>query len=299
LTKSYGDNQLKDDIKNLYTDAGPKGLQVGFIMTDSDIKKESFLESINSMLATGEIPGLIPKDERDIVALECKNVFMKEVGVKGQDPGPRELWTFFINRVKDCLHTILAFSPVGNKFRERSQKFPSLFSQCTIDWFLPWPEDALVAVSNNYLNDFDIDSTPEVKSAIEKHMGKVHDLVNDVCGVYLQKMRRYVYVTPKSYLSFIDLYKTVYRAKYDGIDVEERNIVNGLDKLKEASEGVEVLKIDLKAEDVKLKDATEKTDKLLKEVEIENRKAKEKADEVNIVAENCVNQKNTIMQQKE
>jgi len=41
------------------------------------------------MLATGEIPGLIPKDERDIVALECKNVFMKEVGVKGQDPGPR------------------------------------------------------------------------------------------------------------------------------------------------------------------------------------------------------------------
>jgi dynein heavy chain len=274
-------------------------MQVGFIMTDSDIKSESFLESINSMLATGEIPGLIPKDERDIVALECKNVFMKEVGVKGQDPGPRELFTFFINRVKDCLHTILAFSPVGTKFRERSQKFPSLFSQCTIDWFLPWPEDALVAVSNNYLNDFDMDATPEVKSAIEKHMGKVHDLVNDVCGVYLQKMRRYVYVTPKSYLSFIELYKNVYRAKYDGIDVEERNIVNGLDKLKEASEGVEVLKIDLKAEDVKLKDATEKTDKLLKEVEIENRKAKEKADEVNIVAENCVNQKNTIMDQKE
>jgi len=95
-------------------------MQVGFIMTDSDIKTESFLESINSMLATGEIPGLIPKDERDIVALECKNIFMKEVGVKGQDPGPRELFTYFINRVKDCLHTILAFSPVGNKFRERS-----------------------------------------------------------------------------------------------------------------------------------------------------------------------------------
>ena len=53
-------------------------MQVGFIMTDSDIKSESFLESINSMLATGEIPGLIPKDERDIVALECKNIFMKE-----------------------------------------------------------------------------------------------------------------------------------------------------------------------------------------------------------------------------
>ena len=163
MTKSYGDNQLKEDIKNLYNDAGPKGLQVGFIMTDSDIKSESFLESINSMLATGEIPGLIPKDERDIVALECKNVFMKEVGVKGQDPSPRELFVYFINRVKDCLHTILAFSPVGNKFRERSQKFPSLFSSCSIDWFLPWPEDALVAVSHNYLDGFKMDATKEVK----------------------------------------------------------------------------------------------------------------------------------------
>jgi len=38
-----------------------------------------------------------------------------------------------------------------------------------------------------------------------------------------------------------------------------------------------------------LKEASDITDKLLKEVEIENRKAKEKADEVNIVAENCVN----------
>jgi dynein heavy chain len=48
-------------------------------------------------------------------------------------------------------------------------------------------------------------------------------------------MRRYVYVTPKSYLSFIDLYKDVYKVKYDGIDVEEANIVSGLEKLAEAS----------------------------------------------------------------
>ena len=64
-------------------------------------------------------------------------------------------------------------------------------------------------------------------------------------------MRRYVYVTPKSYLSFIDIYKTVYRNKYDEIDVEEVNIRNGLEKLKEAAEGVEELKIDLKKEEVK------------------------------------------------
>jgi len=148
LTKTYNDNNLKDDVKNLYTEAGPKGNSVTFILTDSEIKTETFLEAINSMLATGEIPGLIPKDEKDVICLECKNVYIKDTGIKGADPTIPELWVFFINRVKDCLHMVLAFSPVGTKFRERSQKFPSLFSQCSIDWFLPWPEDALVSVSS-------------------------------------------------------------------------------------------------------------------------------------------------------
>ena len=111
------------------------------------------------MLATGEIAGLIPKDERDVIALETKNVYMKEAGSKGEDPTPLELWIYFINRVRDCLHMVLAFSPVGQKFRERARKFPSIFSSCTIDWFLPWPEDALVSVSHKFLKAFKIDCT--------------------------------------------------------------------------------------------------------------------------------------------
>jgi len=153
-------------------------------MTDSEIKSETFLEAINSMLSTGEIPGLIPKDEKDVFSLECKNVWTKEAGVKGQDPPLLTLWIFFINRVKDCLHMILAFSPVGNKFRERSQKFPSLFSQVSIDWFLPWPEDALIAVSSKFLKGFKMDASAEVRSQLERHMGKCHDLVTEVCELY-------------------------------------------------------------------------------------------------------------------
>ena len=108
-------------------------------------------------------------------------------------------------------------------------------------------------------------------------MGKVHDLVTEVCDIYFQRMRRYVYVTPKSYLSFIDQYKQVYKAKYDGLNNEEANIRKGLDKLKQAAEGVELLKLDLKKEEVKLKEASDQTDKLLKELEVENRKAQAKA----------------------
>jgi len=52
------------------------------------------------------------------------------------------------------------------------------------------------------------------------------------------------------------------------------------------------LKIDLKKEEIKLKEASEITDRLLKDLEVENRKAKIKGDEVAIVAEKCIAQRN-------
>ena len=59
------------------------------------------------------------------------------------------------------------------------------------------------------------------------------------------------------------------------------------------------MKVILKQEEIKLKESSDKSDKLLKELEIENKKAKEKGDEVAIVTENCVGQRNQIMDEKE
>ena len=88
------------------------------------------------------------KEDKDVLALESKVVYVKEgYGKKSEEPSIETLRSYLINRVRDCLHIVLSFSPVGPKFRERAWWFPALFSSCTIDWFLPWPEEALVAVA--------------------------------------------------------------------------------------------------------------------------------------------------------
>ena len=184
LTKSYNLNSLFEDVKQLYEHAGPVGGSACFLMTDAEVKSEAFLEAINSMLATGEIPGLLGKEDKDVIPIQCKNVYMKEVGQKGEDPPPSVLWQYFLSRVKDNLHMVLAFSPVNAKFRERAQKFPTVFSGCSIDWFLPWPEEALISVSKKFVSDFEIDTTAEIKDQLTTHMGKVHKMVDQVCGVY-------------------------------------------------------------------------------------------------------------------
>lgn len=56
-------------------------------MTDSEVKNEDFLEYINMILSTGEIPGLLAKDEKEIALADVRNDYMKAKNIAGNvDP---------------------------------------------------------------------------------------------------------------------------------------------------------------------------------------------------------------------
>jgi len=78
LTKSFGEKDLKEEIKEYLDITGHQGKQLAFIMTDAEIKSESFLEYINMLLSTGEIPGLIAKDEKEAWLGDITSEFQKE-----------------------------------------------------------------------------------------------------------------------------------------------------------------------------------------------------------------------------
>ena len=84
ITKTYGVSNLLEDIKGLYRIAGLKGQPVCFIFTDSDVKDEAFLEYINQVLMTGEIAGLFPKDELDVVINDMRPVLKAECPGEGK-----------------------------------------------------------------------------------------------------------------------------------------------------------------------------------------------------------------------
>ena len=82
-----------------------------------------------------------------------------------------------------------------------------------------------------------------------KHMGNVHLMVNMICDTYFQKMRRQVYVTPKSFLSYLDSYKTLYLRKYKELDIQESSYKIGLSKIQEASVSIAKMEVGLKEEE--------------------------------------------------
>jgi dynein heavy chain len=297
VTKSYNENAFFDDLRNMFVDCGQKNIPVTFILTDAEIKSEEFLEHMNSFMATGEVSGLFQKDERESMCAEIRNEFVRDR--PGLEDTLTNLYQYFLDRLCDNLHVIFCFSPVGTKFSVRAQKFPAIFSNSNINWFLPWPTDALVSVAETFLNNFEIAvDRPETRVSLYKVLGAAHASVNEISHEYSQVMRRKVYVTPKNFLCLIELYQQLYAEKLEEVVQLERSVSVGLSKLNEAAADVERLKIDLREEEVNLKIAEESTNNLLYRVQSESVKAETQAVEVGQKKDSCLTKKAQIEQEQ-
>lgn len=285
LTKSYNLNAFLEDLKFLYKTAGQLRKQTVFLFTESEIKDEVFLELINSILTTGEVPGLFSKEEYMSMSADMRSAFLRER--PGLEETSENMKQFFIDTVRDNLHLVLCMSPLNPKFATRARKFPGLVSGPTIDWFLPWPKEALVSVSQGLIKDFSIECTLEVKESLMVHMGMVHKMVTDVCDEYFLKMRRSVYQTPKSYFSFIKNFKALYSTKLKELQMKEERVNMGLHKLTQGAKDVEAMKVVLAEEQRKLEIATLETNKMLASLEISSVEAQKEGDQVSSIKIKC------------
>lgn len=158
LSRGYNYDSFHEDLKKLYEQAGVKNQNTVFLFTDTQIVVEEFLEDINNILNSGEVPNLFEPDEYERMVVGCRPD-AKQAGVS---EGDREaIFNFFINRVRNNLHVVLCMSPVGDSFRSRCRMFPSLVNCCTIDWFTEWPRDALLSVAKSAFSAVEWDKGQE------------------------------------------------------------------------------------------------------------------------------------------
>uniref|UniRef100_A0A8C2YH93 Dynein axonemal heavy chain 9 n=1 Tax=Coturnix japonica TaxID=93934 RepID=A0A8C2YH93_COTJA len=273
LRKGYGIPDLKVDLANLYLKAGVKNVGTVFLMTDVQVADEQFLVLVNDLLASGEIPDLFPDDEVENIINSVRN----EVKGQGLVDSRETCWKFFIERVRRQLKVALCFSPVGNKLRVRSRRFPAIVSCTAIDWFQEWPQEALESVSLRFLRETD-SVEASIKGSISKFMAYVHTSVNEISRLYLSNERRYNYTTPKSFLEQIKLYQNLLLKKRKDLTAKMERLENGLEKLNSTSAQVDDLKAKLAAQEVELKQKNEDADKLIQVVGVETEKvSREKA----------------------
>uniref|UniRef100_A0A8C2U835 Dynein axonemal heavy chain 3 n=1 Tax=Coturnix japonica TaxID=93934 RepID=A0A8C2U835_COTJA len=235
ITKSYGVNEWKEDVKRVMLRAGVANKNVSFLFCDSQIKDEAFIEDINMLLNTGDVPNIFAADEKaDIVEKMQSAIFFV---------------VFLL-----CFHIFLAMSPIGDAFRNRLRMFPSLINCCTIDWFQTWPADALEMVANKFLEDV------ELEDDIRKE---------ELSVSYYSTLRRHNYVTPTSYLELILTFKTLLISKRQEVDTMRNRYLTGLQKLDFASSQVAEMQKELTALQPELIQTSAETEKMMVRIEKE------------------------------
>ena len=80
LVRGYGLQSFRDDVKELMIKTGVKGERVAFLFTDTQVVSDDFLEDINNVLNTGEVPTISPAGGLERVIGDMRDV-CKALGV--------------------------------------------------------------------------------------------------------------------------------------------------------------------------------------------------------------------------
>jgi dynein heavy chain len=239
ITRNYGSTQFRESLKQLLLTAGAENEPIVFLFNDSQIVSESFLEDINNILNTGEVPNLFEQPEVEEI-LNKVTPLAKEAGkLQTRDV----VMAHYVQLVRENLHIILAFSPVGESFRTRCRQFPSIINCCTIDWYNLWPDDALYSVAQRFFTDnAELGVTP-FKDQLSRMCVEIHVSVIKKSEVFYKELRRKNYTTPTSYLELIRLYLIMLRLQQTIVPQKINRYKVGLQRLRDTNSNVSTLQI--------------------------------------------------------
>ncbi|XP_026811506.1 dynein heavy chain 7, axonemal-like [Rhopalosiphum maidis] len=269
MTRLYGTLEWQEDLKIILGRAvSSLDQHVVFLFNDSEIKMESMVEDINNLLNSGEVPNLYTTDEK-IELCDKILVIDKQRDKSIQTDGSMSaVFNYFIQIVKEQLHVVLAFSPIGNDFRTRIRKFPSLVQCCTINWFQNWPSDALLAVATNFLDAIDL--TEHERNICVTMCQKFHLSSQNLSMEFEIRSQRKTYVTPTLYLELMSTFKDLLGKKRQEILMAKRRYEVGLEKLQTAADDISIMQEELKDLQPKIMVAAAEVKVIMQKVEKEN-----------------------------
>ncbi|XP_050390512.1 dynein axonemal heavy chain 1 [Patella vulgata] len=272
LSKNYGVAEWREDLKNVMMKAGLESKPMVFLFSDTQIKADSFLEDINNILNSGDVPNIYGFDELDQIYTAMKPIVMDS----GLQATKTNLFSAYTKRVRSNLHTVITMSPIGEVFRARLRQFPALVNCCTIDWFSEWPKDALQSVAMRFLNDItDLDASDEVMTGLVNMCQAIHQSVARNSERFLAELSRHNYVTPTSYLELLGIFSNLVGMKKSELNLARNRLKTGLDKLLTTADEVKKLQEELATMRPLLEEAVKESISTMEKISVDTAVAEE------------------------
>lgn len=244
------------------------------------------LDTLQVLVATGQVHALFSPEEVEGMLSDMRQDM--KVAWPNEFDTTDAVHNFFLAKVRNNLRLIMCLSSLPASLAQYHSQFPGIFSGSCMDWYTPWPQDALQAVAKhlivdmlpemcvkgdnteqseetqgnaqNQWNGHDIWS-PIVRfqaTRIPLFMANIHITVNVLCQAITNKelgMRKSVHVTPKTYSTYLQYFNSLFADKSEKLTTQLRTLHLGLTRLIDAEKAVDSMShiLDQKRQELALK----------------------------------------------
>nr|KAF6399683.1 dynein axonemal heavy chain 14 [Molossus molossus] len=232
FSHNYAYMEFKQDFKKVFIQAALEGNPTALIVANLHPDQEAFLEDLNSILNLGKVPDIFENEELNSLTLKIRSL----AELTEHTDSRQTVLSFFQKKIHKNLHIFMLVSPAGPNFRQNCRIYSSMISACTIDWYERWPEEALLVVANSFLREkVNLENRKNLKEKLAPTCVQIHKSVENLSTKFFQKTRRHYYVTPRSYLRFMDTFAHILRSREQEMQTKRNRFSMGLSKVLEAT----------------------------------------------------------------
>ncbi|GAA6081007.1 cytoplasmic dynein 2 heavy chain 1 isoform X1, partial [Tachysurus ichikawai] len=252
ISRAYTLKHFRSDLKTVMQMAGVEGQQTVLLLEDHQFVHPSFLEMVNSLLSSGEVPGLYTTEELEPLLLSLKDQ-------AAQDGFLGPLFNYYTHRVQQNLHVVLIMDCTNENFTINCESNPALYRKCSVQWLEGWRDSSMKKIPEMFLSEME-----EEKSS-GKHT-KRHKTDFFYSFLMIHESCHDFGATPNRYLSFLKVYQSIYSTKMRELTERQQHLQAGVAKLNEAKSLVDELKRRAAEQSMLLKSKQAEADAALQEI---------------------------------
>ncbi|XP_065136472.1 cytoplasmic dynein 2 heavy chain 1 [Paramisgurnus dabryanus] len=286
ISRSYSLKHFKSDLKTVMQLAAVDGQQVVLLLEDHQFVHPSFLEMVNSLLSSGEVPGLYSTEELEPLLSSLKDQ-------ASQDSFTAPILNYFSHRVQQNLHVVLIMDCTNEHFTINCESNPAVYRKCSVQWMEGWSDSSMRKIPEMLLSRIGEDE----KNGERKKKKTLHaDLYRSFLMIH-ESCREFG-ATPSQYLSFLQVYQSIYSSKRKELTKKQQHLQAGVAKLNEAKALVDELKRRAAEQSSLLKTKQAEADAALQEITLSMQNASDQKTEMEKIKERMAKEVTKIEERK-
>ncbi|KAK7197103.1 dynein heavy chain [Novymonas esmeraldas] len=248
ITREYGVKQFTAELKAAMTKAGVEGQSVVLLLEDFNFFHPYFLETVNSLLSSGEVAGLFTQEEQDALLNPLKD----EAAGEGMSP-----YGFFVDRIARHLHVVVVMDPTNRHYELQCRANPALFTRCNVYWMGTWDSGSLKVVPRIMIAD-------AFKALDERDDKKEFSLTTELVHLHRSFGERFA---PQHFKVLCETFDHLFQEKSRQVADGLARLRSGVTKLDEAQENVDKITTDVTEKKALLEVKQQEADDALKEIQ--------------------------------